>query len=144
MATHSQIIEHIHHPVNYTVYDTRWVPSSAKVAVFGAHARGTGALDILELDGAKLVPVTSITHKEPIKCATFGATDLVDRRPAVGDFAGKLTIYDLETGKETYSVQGHHANARFRECLYTCKVLFFFWFFGFFRFVPIFPPLFIF
>jgi WD40 repeat protein len=107
MATHSQIIEHVHLPVNYTVYSTLWVPSSAKFAVFGAQARGTGALEVHELTRGKTARVTTVDHPHPLKCATFAASAPAERRPATGDFEGNLTVFDLETRAAVFSVAGH-------------------------------------
>lgn len=43
-----------------------------------------------------------------IKCGTFGASGIEDRRLAFGDYAGKLHITDLENPtKPIYSVQAH-------------------------------------
>jgi WD40 repeat protein len=43
-----------------------------------------------------------------IKCGTFGASSIEDRHLAVGDFSGKLSIYDLERmDKPLYSQQAH-------------------------------------
>jgi len=44
-----QIIAHVQKSLNYTLFDCRWVPCSAKFVVLGSHARGTGALQIYEL-----------------------------------------------------------------------------------------------
>ena len=44
-----QIIPHIQKSVNYTLFDSRWVPSSAKFVVLGNFARGTGAMQIYEV-----------------------------------------------------------------------------------------------
>jgi len=44
-----QIIAHIQKPVNYTLFDSKWIPSSAKFVVLGNYARGTGALQIYEV-----------------------------------------------------------------------------------------------
>jgi hypothetical protein len=44
-----QIILHSQKSVNYTVFDVKWIPTSAKFISLGNHARGTGALDIFEI-----------------------------------------------------------------------------------------------
>jgi len=44
-----QIIAHVQKSMNYTLFDCRWVPCSAKFVVLGNHARGTGALQIYEM-----------------------------------------------------------------------------------------------
>jgi len=44
-----QIIAHVQKSMNFTLFDCRWVPCSAKFVVLGNHARGTGALQIYEM-----------------------------------------------------------------------------------------------
>lgn len=44
-----QIILHIQKSVNYTLFDTKWIPSSAKFVALGNYARGSGALQIYEV-----------------------------------------------------------------------------------------------
>ena len=44
-----QIIAHVQKPVNYTLFDTKWIPCSAKFVVLGNHARGTGAFQVYEV-----------------------------------------------------------------------------------------------
>ncbi len=49
-----QMILHVSKPVTYTVFWCGWVPSSAKVLVLGNHPRGTGAMQIYELQRGDL------------------------------------------------------------------------------------------
>lgn len=44
-----QIIAHIQKSVNYTLFDCRWIPSSAKFVTLGNWARGTGAIQVYEI-----------------------------------------------------------------------------------------------
>ena len=44
-----QIILHIQKSVNYTLFDTKWIPCSAKFVALGNYARGSGALQIYEV-----------------------------------------------------------------------------------------------
>lgn len=44
-----KIIEHVHKPLDFTLFDARWIPCSAKFVVLGNYARGTGALQIYEV-----------------------------------------------------------------------------------------------
>jgi len=44
-----QIIAHIEKSLNYTIYDVKWIPCSAKFVVLGSHPRDTGALQVFEL-----------------------------------------------------------------------------------------------
>ena len=44
-----QIIAHIEKSLNFTLFDSKWIPSSAKFVLLGNHARGTGAMQIYEV-----------------------------------------------------------------------------------------------
>ena len=43
-----QIISHIQKSLNYTLFDCKWVPCSAKFVILGNYARGTGAIQVYE------------------------------------------------------------------------------------------------
>jgi hypothetical protein len=63
---------------------------------------------VYELDGTELNLVKEVEKPSAFKCGTFGASSLVDRRLATGNFAGKLQIWDLEqAAKPVYEVQAH-------------------------------------
>uniref|UniRef100_A0A671T6S6 WD repeat-containing protein 92 n=1 Tax=Sinocyclocheilus anshuiensis TaxID=1608454 RepID=A0A671T6S6_9TELE len=85
-----QIIAHIQKSLNYTVFDSRWVPCSAKFVCMGNFARGTGVVQIYEVQHGELQLVKEIEKAKPIKCGTFGATSLQQRHLATGDFDGSL------------------------------------------------------
>ncbi|KAL5277501.1 WDR92 family protein [Megaselia abdita] len=91
-----RMIEHIGHAVDYTVFDVKWIPCSAKFAVLGSKPKGTGVLEIYELNETKVDLVKSIEKKSSFKCGTFGASSLRNRFMAIGDFDGRLQILDLE------------------------------------------------
>lgn len=44
-----QIIAHIQKSLNYTVFDCKWIPCSAKFVCMGNFARGTGVLQVYEV-----------------------------------------------------------------------------------------------
>ena len=44
-----QIICHVQKSMNYTLFDSKWIPCGAKFVVLGSHPRGTGALQIYEV-----------------------------------------------------------------------------------------------
>lgn len=44
-----QIIVHIQKGLNYTVFDCKWVPCSAKFVTMGNFARGTGVIQVYEI-----------------------------------------------------------------------------------------------
>ncbi len=54
MSDKPQIIEFASRSCNYTLFDTKWVPSSARFVALGSNARGTGALEICELENGKI------------------------------------------------------------------------------------------
>jgi hypothetical protein len=59
-----QIILHSQKSVNYTVFDVKWIPTSAKFISLGNHARGTGALDIFEITHGDIALVSQVERKK--------------------------------------------------------------------------------
>ncbi|XP_017510241.2 dynein axonemal assembly factor 10 isoform X2 [Manis javanica] len=103
-----QIIAHIQKGLNYTVFDCKWVPCSAKFVTMGNFARGTGVIQLYEIQHGDLKLLREIEKAKPIKCGTFGAASLQQRYLATGDFAGNLHIWNLEAPDiPVYSVKGH-------------------------------------
>eukprot|EP00873_Tetraselmis_striata_P043052 jgi/Tetstr1/463316/TSEL_008240.t1 len=104
-----QILEIVHKSLNLTVYDTKWIPSSARFVALGSHPRNTGALQIYELQGTDAVLLKETEKPAAFKCGTFGASGLTERRLATGDFSGKLCIWDLEriSAPPVFEVQAH-------------------------------------
>lgn len=41
-----QILVYAEKSLNYSAFDVKWVPKSAKVVTLGSHPRGTGALQV--------------------------------------------------------------------------------------------------
>lgn len=87
-----KIIEHLEKAVEYTIFDVKWIPCSAKFCVLGSKPKGTGILEIYELNGPSLEFIKRIEKKSPFKCGTFGASSLRNRHFAIGDFSGRLLI----------------------------------------------------
>jgi len=104
-----QILEIMNKPMNATVYDVKWVPSSARFVAMGSWPRNTGLLQVYDLNGTQVELQAESEKKASIKCGTFGASGLTDRKIACGDFAGKLCMYDLErlNSPPVYEVQAH-------------------------------------
>ena len=44
-----QIIAHVQKSLNFTLFDTKWIPSSAKFVILGNHPNGKGAIQIYEV-----------------------------------------------------------------------------------------------
>lgn len=105
-----QIIEHVNRSLDFTPYETKWIPSSARFVVLGMNPRGTGALRVYELDVGEAKVIHEAEKPEGLKCGTFGASALEDRHLATGDFKGRLSIFDLERPERpVYSVAAHSA-----------------------------------
>ena len=103
-----QIIAHVQKSVNYTLFDTKWIPCSAKFIVLGNHARGTGAFQVYEVSHGDIKLINDIEKSKALKCGTFGASSLQQRYFATGDFDGKMQIWNLENMElPVYSVKGH-------------------------------------
>ncbi|XP_006881103.1 PREDICTED: WD repeat-containing protein 92 [Elephantulus edwardii] len=103
-----QIIAHIQKSLSYTVFDCKWVPCSAKFVTMGNFARGTGVIQLYEIQRGELKLLREIEKAKPIKCGTFGAASLQQRYLATGDFGGNLHVWNLEAPEiPVYSVKGH-------------------------------------
>jgi hypothetical protein len=63
---------------------------------------------VYELDGSELKLIKEVEKPSSFKCGTFGASSLVERRIATGNFGGQLQMWDLEnTTKPVFDVQAH-------------------------------------
>lgn len=49
-----QIIEHHEHQLNFTPYETRWIPGTAKFVLGGQTPKATGIYKVMKLDQEKL------------------------------------------------------------------------------------------
>ncbi|XP_050074961.1 dynein axonemal assembly factor 10 [Anopheles maculipalpis] len=103
-----QMISHIEKSLNYSVYDVKWIPCTAKFVTVGSHPKGTGTVQIYELNRGTLDLVRETEKQVSLKCCSFGASRLRAEHLAVGDFAGKLAVYDLERlDAPVYEATGH-------------------------------------
>lgn len=87
-----QTLAHIEHSLNYSIFDVKWIPISAKFVTIGSKTNGKGIIQIYELDSPKLNLVKEITLENSLKCCSFGTSSPGERHLAVGDFSGKLKI----------------------------------------------------
>lgn len=103
-----QILEHVQKSLAITVYDTKWVPSSARFCVIGTYARATGCIQVYELEGTDAKLIKEIEKPEGFKCGTFGASGLAERSLATGGQSGYLQTWDLENmARPTWEVKAH-------------------------------------
>ena len=107
----SHIVELFCQSTNYTVFDAKWVPTSARFIVAGnTPTKGTLRMFTMNGEGHRVTSISEAFHVETefqLKCATFGAADPILRQPAVGDFGGNLIVFDLETQKPIFSQKIH-------------------------------------
>lgn len=103
-----QLIEHINKNTDFTPYDVKWIPCSARFVALGITPNAKGALNIYQLNQGDLQIINEGKTSHGIKCGTFGASSIEDRFLATGDHSGKLIIYDLENiQKPIYNQQAH-------------------------------------
>lgn len=91
MVDKSQMLAHIEQNLNYSIFDVKWIPCSAKIIVVGSKTNSQGIVQIYELNSPKLELCKEITKDSAIKCASL-ASSIADRKLAIGDFSGKLMI----------------------------------------------------
>lgn len=105
-----QQIAHIEKSLDYSIFDVKWIPCTAKFVVIGSKPKGTGLLQIYELNRGELDKVREVEKPKSFKCCSFGASGLREKQLATGDFVGKLAIYDVERLEEpVYEVAEAHA-----------------------------------
>lgn len=96
MDAKPQIVEHINKPLSQTVYDTKWVPCSARFVLLGSPPRQTGLIQVYNLVRGAVELSAEVECPKAFKCGTFGHSTLAERHLATGDFAGGLMVSDLE------------------------------------------------
>ena len=83
---------------------------SAKFSVVGCLPKGSGVLQVFELEGAAVKKVAERECKDGIKCSTFGAASYEKRHLATGDYAGNLSVWDLDNlASPTFTVKAHNS-----------------------------------
>lgn len=87
-----QMIAHIEKALNYSIFDVKWIPCSAKFVVLGTKPNGNGIIQVFELNSGELDLVKEHERKVSLKCGSFGASSLRQTHMAIGDFEGKLQI----------------------------------------------------
>ncbi|KAF6030072.1 WDR92 [Bugula neritina] len=103
-----QIILHAHKSLNFTLFDSKWIPTSAKFVVIGNQPKGSGTIQIYEVSHGDVDLVKQIDKGVSLKCCTFAASSLQQRYLATGDFEGKVSIWNLEEpALPVYSAKGH-------------------------------------
>ncbi|KAH9589221.1 WD40 repeat [Trypanosoma melophagium] len=98
-VSRQQIIEHVKKNLLYTPFDVKWVPYSATFAVVGQYPNNQGSISLFQLNKGELRVEQEIKTKMPMKCCTFGHNNVQQQSSitmCVGDFAGGLSVWDIE------------------------------------------------
>ncbi|CAB1311768.1 unnamed protein product [Coregonus sp. 'balchen'] len=91
-----QIIAHVQKSLNYTVFDSKWIPCSAKFVCLGNYARGTGVMQIYEVEHGE-VKLVKEAHKEIVNSIDgVGGLGIGDGAPEIvtGSRDGTVKVWD--------------------------------------------------
>ena len=97
-----QIIEHTKRSLMFTIYDVKWIPSSASFVAVGQYPNNQGAINVFQLEKGELKTIQEVKKQAPFKCCTFGqnysgsSSLSTSRQLATGDFAGGIQLWDVE------------------------------------------------
>lgn len=106
---HSYIVIHTEKQLNHTIFDTKWIPNTAKSVALGSKPNGNGILEIFELESGSLNQIRDFEQKSAFKCGSFGATPTSGNHLAVVTFDGNLQVLDIERldTSPLYSASAH-------------------------------------
>lgn len=101
---------HIEKGLDFTIFDTKWLPCSAKCVALGRKSNGDGILKLFELNGSDLNEVREHRRKSTFKSGSFGASSIRKNHIAVVTFDGQLQMLDLERldADPIYNVVAHN------------------------------------
>lgn len=86
------LFTHIPHVENFAIFDTKWIPQTAKFVAIGGRANSTGLIKVFELNGNQIDVVREINRKNTFKCSAFGLSRCKSGYLAIADFGGSLQI----------------------------------------------------
>lgn len=101
------VVGHIEKTVDFTIFDTKWIPGTAKVVALGNKPNGHGILQIFQMNSGKLDVVDEFTLKSRLKCASFGASPLRKTHVAIATFDGRFQMLDLERMTTVHDAEAH-------------------------------------
>lgn len=83
---------HILQTEKFSVFDVKWIPSTAKFVAIGGKTNATGLIKVFELNGDRVDVVREINKKTTFKCSAFGLSRTNKSYLSIGDFSGSLQI----------------------------------------------------
>lgn len=113
------VLCHIEKAMDFTIFDTKWLPCSAKSVILGNRPNGKGILKICEVNSGQLDLVSEYEYKTTLKGASFGASSLQKSHVAVISFDGYLQMLDLERldVEPIYRVNAHNGMANCMDAI---------------------------
>lgn len=109
-----QVIEHQSMSLDFTPYDTKWIPGTAKYVLGGQSMKATGVMKVFKLNQEKselelnvINCIIKVGEGQGVRSMTFGASPFGGQSLAIGDFSGELRIHDLEKNKVSFRVKAH-------------------------------------
>lgn len=103
------VLCHIEKALDFTIFDTKWLPCSAKCVVLGNKSNGNGILQMFEMNSGQLDLIATHENQSGLKSGSFGASSLRKSHIAVTSYDGKLQLLDLErlNSSPLYIVEAH-------------------------------------
>ena len=94
--------------INYTPFGIHWLPFSTKLISIGESFDSKGVLQIYNLLKGKFSLISEYNQEFPSKCCTLGNSSFASSEIALGDFAGNLSVLDLERGLSNFEIKKAH------------------------------------
>lgn len=63
-----QIICHVEKSLNYTLFDCKWIPKTAKFIVVGSQPRGTGTIELFEICSTDVKSISKVCYTNNLSC----------------------------------------------------------------------------
>lgn len=75
-----QIICHVEKSLNYTLFDCKWIPKTAKFIVVGSQPRGTGTIELFEICSTDVKSISKVWYNyKSMLLAIFTEFSLIAR-----------------------------------------------------------------
>ncbi len=104
-----QIYQHFLLNLNFTPYDTKWLPYSAKAVLIGQTPKMEGIIKFFRMEKDGLKQIFTQNFGKGLKTCAFNYYKSKESPElAIGDISGKLFIFDLEKRKVGYETKAHN------------------------------------
>lgn len=86
------IFTYISHNENFSIFETKWIPGTAKFVAIGGNAKSMGCIKVFELNGDQLDILHEVKRKNSLRCTSFGLSRTRKSYMSTGDFKGSLQV----------------------------------------------------